>query len=183
MSSGGYGREFTGRVVLYLYDPSTGKYYPVSGFTTSDGRAILYTMSADSTGADLSQYLRNLDITLSELRDSIISKLDEIGSLVLLDYTTTPLAANGQWVSRVDEDSRTGRIVGSVYADQDGTLYVEQSPDGTNWDIVDSFLVIAREGMGFSVEKVCQYARVRFVNDSTNQNEFRLYVYKRLRAR
>jgi len=47
MSSGGYGREFTGRVILYLYDPSTGRIYPVSG-EVSGGKIILHVIVSDS---------------------------------------------------------------------------------------------------------------------------------------
>jgi hypothetical protein len=126
--------------------------------------------------------LQSLDIALSGLRDAVTSKIDELGKLVLIDYTTTALAAGASWTSTVDSDPATGRIVGSVYADQAGTLYVEQSPDGTNWDVVDSFSISAGAGLGFSVEKVCPYARVRYVNGATAQSVFRLYVFKRMRV-
>jgi len=127
----------------------------------------------------LNEVLPNyLDIKLSV----ILSKIDELGKLVLIDYTVTPLGANASWISNVDDDPATGRVTGSVYADQAGTLYVEQSPDGTNWDVVDSFSVSAGSGFGFTVEKVCPYVRVRYVNGTTSQTTFRLYVYKRLRV-
>jgi len=110
-----------------------------------------------------------------------LDKLDEIGKLVLFSYTTTPLAASASWTSSVDDSPYTRFICGSVYADQPGTLYVEQSPDGSNWDIVDSFSVSAGTGLKFSVEKVAGYARVRYVNGANSQTVFRLYVYRRLR--
>jgi hypothetical protein len=120
------------------------------------------------------------DTTLSTV-SSKLDKLDELGRLELVDYTTTPLAANGTWVSTTDSSAYTRFICGSVYADQPGTLYVEQSPDGTNWDVVDSYSVSAGVGLKFSVEKVLPYARVRYVNGATAQTVFRLYVYRRLR--
>jgi len=120
------------------------------------------------------------DTTLATV-SSKLDKLDELGRLELVDYTTTPLAANGSWTSSTDSSAYTRYIVGSAYADQPGTLYVEQSPDGTNWDIVDSYSVSAGAGLKFSVEKVLPYARVRFVNGATAQTVFRLYVYRRLR--
>jgi hypothetical protein len=168
---------------------------------------LLQTTLKDSTGAELSDFVRNLnvakisgtaltardwsgdfaklqnvDILLSAHRDALLSKLDEFGRLVLLASTTTPLTAGGSWASSVDSDVSAGRIVGSVFADQAGTLYVEQSPDNANWDVVDSFSVSANAGFGFSVEKVCPYARVRYVNGATAQTVFRLYVFKRLRV-
>jgi hypothetical protein len=137
------------------------------------------------TARDWSQdfaMLQNLNITLSSLRDAVVSKLDEVGKLVPLGSTTTPLPANGLWTSPVDSDPATGRIVGSVYANQPGTLCVEQSGDGTNWDVVDCFDVSAGFGIGFSVEKVCLHARVKYTNGPTAQTVFRLYVYRRLRV-
>ena len=120
------------------------------------------------------------DTTLSTV-SSKLDKLDELGRLELIAYTTTPLAANGTWTSSTDSSTYTRFICGSVYADQPGTLYVEQSPDGTNWDIVDSYSVSAGAGLSFRDEKVLPYARVRYVNGATAQTVFRLYVYRRLR--
>jgi hypothetical protein len=109
--------------------------------------------------------------------------LTDVGKLELLVFTTTLLPANGTWISKVDSDPFTGRIVGSVFADQAGTLYVEQSGDGVDWrDVVDSFSVVANQGIGFSVEKVVPYARVRYVNGATAQTEFRLFVFRRLKV-
>jgi hypothetical protein len=108
--------------------------------------------------------------------------LNEIGNLVPHASTTTPLLANKSWTSPVDNWFSTGRLVGTVFADQPGTLYVEQSPDGTNWDVVKYFSVSANAGLGFSVEKVAPYARVRYVNGPADQTVFRLFVYLRLRV-
>jgi hypothetical protein len=109
--------------------------------------------------------------------------LPERGLLELVAHTTTPLPANGTWTSGTESALITGRLVGSCFSDQSGTLYIEQSPDGTNWDVVDSFSVTGGSGIGFSVEKVCPYARVRYVNGATAQTVFRLYVFRRLRIR
>ena len=133
------------------------------------------------TGRDISGDLANLNIGLDTRASE--ATLAEIGSLVALGSTTTALAADASWTSLVDNALNTGRIVGSVFADQAGTLYIEQSPDNTNWDIVDSFSVSANAGLGFSVEKVVQYARVRYVNSTVAQTAFRLYIWKRLRIR
>ena len=133
------------------------------------------------TGRNISGDLANLNIGLDTRASE--ATLAEIGSLIALGSTTTALAANASWTSLVDNALNTGRIVGSVFADQAGTLYIEQSPDNINWDIVDSFSVSANAGLGFSVEKVAQYARMRYVNSTVAQTAFRLYIWKRLRIR
>jgi len=110
--------------------------------------------------------------------------------LVLLDYTTTPLpkATRAVWISRVDDDPMTDRIVGTVYSDAEGIICVEQSPDGENWDVSTKFEVspsLLKNSFGFSVEKVAKYARVRYVDMTRStdigQRTFRLYVYAKRR--
>lgn len=109
------------------------------------------------------------------------TELVEAGSIVTHASTTTPLGIDGTWTSPVDSELNTGRLIGSVLADQAGTLYIEQSPDNTNWDVVDSYAISANAGIGFSVEKVAEYIRARYVNGGVAQTAFRLYIYRRLR--
>jgi hypothetical protein len=137
--------------------------------------------------------IKQVDYT-NRLIESILSTCNVIvqpaqptagAGLVLIDSTTTPLPVKGMWLSRVDDSPITDRIVGTVYSDAEGVLYVEQSSDGENWDVVTPFEVspsLFRNSFGFSVEKVAQYARVRYVDTSDGgQKEFRLYVYAKMR--
>jgi hypothetical protein len=90
--------------------------------------------------------------------------------------TTTPLAANGVFTSSVQNLSRAVGIVGSVLADQAGILSIEQSGDGTNWDIVQKFNVPANIGIPVSVPVVSQFFQVVYTNGSSAQTTFRLYI-------
>jgi len=96
--------------------------------------------------------------------------------------TTTALAANASWTSTSEEVLNFGRITGTVFADVAGTIYVEQSPDNTNWDVVDSWSVAANAGLGFSVELVGRYVRIRYVNGATLQGTFRCVAWKRVQS-
>ena len=96
--------------------------------------------------------------------------------------TTTALAANASWTSTSEEVLNFGRITGTVFADVAGTIYVEQSPDNTNWDVVDSWSVAANAGLGFSVELVARYVRIRYVNGATLQGTFRCVAWKRVQS-
>jgi len=116
------------------------------------------------------------------IRRSDLAKIDEISLIVPHASTTTPLGAGASWTSPTDSSLTTGRLIGSVFADQAGTLYIEQSPDNVNWDIVDSYAISANAGIGFSVEKVAEHIRVRYVNGGVAQTVFRLFIYRRLRA-
>lgn len=88
--------------------------------------------------------------------------------------STTKLTANSTWTSGVHSVDRADRIAGLVFADQSGNLFIEQSSDGTNWDLSTSVAISASTGTKYSEELVAPYVRLRFVNGSTNQNAFRI---------
>ena len=111
-----------------------------------------------------------------------MENLKNLGTLELHDYTIDPLKANETWVSESESSLETGRIVGLVYADVGGTIYIEQSGDGLSWDVIDSYSVTGGSGMGFTIQKVAQHARVRYVNGAADQRVFRLYCYKRMKV-
>ena len=110
-----------------------------------------------------------------------MEELEILGTLKLHDKTLDALKANETWISAEDSSLETGRICGLVYSDKGGTLYVEQSGDGLSWDVIDSWSVTGGSGLGFTVEKIAQHVRVRYVNGTTDQTEFRLYIYRRIR--
>jgi len=93
--------------------------------------------------------------------------------------TTTALGANSTYTSSKQTVAGFSRLVGTVYADQDGTLYVEQSSDGTNYDVTSSFSVTGGTGLGFSVEIVAPFARIKYTNGANAQTTFRLYAFGR----
>lgn len=65
-------------------------------------------------------------------------------------------------------------VVGMVFADQIGDIYIEQSMDNVNWDISTTYAVTASDGKGFKEEIFAPYVRVRYVNGATPQTAFRL---------
>jgi hypothetical protein len=90
--------------------------------------------------------------------------------------TTTPLGSGATWTSPVINPDLADRITGSVFSDQAGTIYIEQSPDGgANWDVSTSYPTVAGVGAAFSEETYLPTARIRFVNGATAQTTFRLY--------
>jgi hypothetical protein len=61
-----------------------------------------------------------------------------------------------------------------VYADQAGTLYLEQSRDGSTWRITNSVAVSAGTVNTLSTSVHARYQRVRYVNGATAQGSFEL---------
>lgn len=90
--------------------------------------------------------------------------------------TDTPLDADGAWTSEVLLSGRDDYISGSVFSDQAGTIYIEQSGDGENWDISTFYETTANDGKGFSEPLYLPLTRIRFVNGSTDQTAFRIFA-------
>lgn len=89
--------------------------------------------------------------------------------------TQTPLGAAGTTTLNM-QAGREDFVVGMVFADQAGTLFIEQSMDNTNWDISTSYAVTASDGKGFKEDIFAPYIRVRYVNGATPQTAFRLFA-------
>ena len=82
---------------------------------------------------------------------------------------TANVAASGTFTSTQQTCSNAGAIVGTIFADQAGTLFVDQSSDGTNYDTVTSQATTASStaaGSSFSVAVVAPYFRIRWTNGS-----------------
>ena len=87
--------------------------------------------------------------------------------------TDTPLAGNGTVTLNL-QSGREDYVVGMVFADQTGTLFIEESMDNTNWDVSTSIPVVANTGQSFKQDIFGPFVRVRYVNDATPQTKFRL---------
>ena len=93
-----------------------------------------------------------------------------------VDSTVAVLGIAATYTGTAFSCVENGRIVGSCFADQAGTLYIDQRLDGINWDIRSTIAYVANDPMGFSVEVVAPEARVVFLNGAVGQGTFRLYT-------
>lgn len=91
--------------------------------------------------------------------------------------TTAALNAAATFTGTADEITQYASITVGVIASHasatDG-LSLEQSSDGTNWDIIDTYTVPATTGKTFGVQCTARYFRVRYTNGGTLQTSFRL---------
>jgi hypothetical protein len=100
------------------------------------------------------------------------------GGLTPLVSTTTALAASDTFTSTLCLVGGLRQVVGGVYSDQSGTLEIQQSPDGQNWDVVSSIAYTGGTNTGgFEVDVVEPFARIVYVNGATAQTVFRLYAW------
>lgn len=88
--------------------------------------------------------------------------------------TTSVLGAGASFTGTGEDVSRFRSIVVNVYASHAGTLKVQFSSDGTNWDIEQSRPVAAASGASFVFAVQAQDFRVVYTNGGTLQTAFRL---------
>lgn len=93
--------------------------------------------------------------------------------------TSTATLTNGSTFTGTGEQNNFNDVMVVVKSDQNGVLYCEFSPDGTNWDTSLSFQYKTdRINPPHIFEKGGRYFRTRFTNDSgTDQTVFRLNTY------
>ncbi|MCX7759510.1 MAG: phage portal protein, partial [bacterium] len=61
-----------------------------------------------------------------------------------------------------------------VYADQAGTLYLEQSRDSSTWRVTATQAVTAGNSYAIQTPIIGRYVRARYVNGATAQGAFDL---------
>ncbi len=88
--------------------------------------------------------------------------------------TDTPLASGAQFLGNPTDILDYGIVFVAVYSDQSGALSMQQSCDGTNWDVTDDYNISATHGKTFSIQPACRYFRVVYTNGGLPQTAFRL---------
>lgn len=89
--------------------------------------------------------------------------------------STTNLAAGTTYTSRWIQADNSPTISGSVFADQAGTLFIEQSGDGVNADVSVSSSIVASTGASFNTVVILPFVRLRVTNTAGSpQTVFRL---------
>lgn len=97
------------------------------------------------------------------------------GVINAANSTTTPLGSAGVFTGTSVDVSQYASITISAFADQAGTVNIQQSTDGTNWDITgDSYAVTASTVRPISTPVFARFARVVYTNGGVAQTTFRL---------
>jgi hypothetical protein len=95
----------------------------------------------------------------------------------VLNSSIATLTAGSTFTGTAEDASNFSEIRVSVTASHvsatDG-LSIQQSPDGTNWDIADTYTIPATTGKTFAVPRQARWFRVVYTNGGTNQTSFRL---------
>jgi hypothetical protein len=100
-------------------------------------------------------YLKNVTIT----QDATIDSLNTFSG---------SLAAGATWSGSPTSTLGVAAIQVSLYTNQNCTLYVDQSPDGSNWDLSDDFKYYSGvNNLGLTVQAINSYFRVRLKNETS----------------
>lgn len=81
-----------------------------------------------------------------------------------LSSTVANLAVGATFTGPAIPDLNYTAVQYILNADQDCNIFIEQSPDGTNWDISDQFVFHAPIGNGNTVQLVGSFYRIRVTN-------------------
>ena len=101
--------------------------------------------------------------------------ISDKGSVSISNNTSTLLTAGATFTGIGEDVSMYPSVVIACKTDQNGTLYVDFSPDNTNWDNSLSFTVTAGINEVHRITVTRKYFRVRFTNTSaSNQTYLRL---------
>ena len=97
--------------------------------------------------------------------------------------TTTPLNAGQTFSSNGKIDQSFGdakSLVGHARSDQEFSVKIEQSTDGTNWDYVTDYRSEPEGGgyqCGYEVPRLGVYARLRIICGTTNMTALRAVLH------
>lgn len=98
--------------------------------------------------------------------------------------TTTALGANATFTGTSRDEGATAtfnEFAAAAFADQAGTLIIDNSTDGTTWIEAVRVTVPAGEGRSLSVPALTRYHRVRFINGAVAQTSFAVRsMYRRI---
>jgi hypothetical protein len=95
---------------------------------------------------------------------SFYSKFKQDVAASTLNSSNQNLDAGATWTGSSESTLGIVGIQISMKTDQNCTVYVDQSPDGTNWDVVDSYNYYVGKNFGLTVQAVNSYFRVRVTN-------------------
>lgn len=139
---------------------------------TPDGKVIVRITALDENG------VQRVILVTEEGKVLIFGELDQV------DATTVILAGDATYTSAAFSLLGYHKIVGTAIADEPGTLYVEQSQDNVNWDLISSLPVNVDltnpRSAGFQIDVLAPFGRVRYVNLATAQTVFRLTTHLRV---
>lgn len=129
-----------------------------------DGQASTVSSHAQVNNPDF----RGLDTTV----------LGVLNVQSVLNSTTSVLGIGGEFTGTAEDvmnyASLTFMVISDVASSTNG-FQIQQSADGSNWDVSDSYTIPAATGKVISVQPASRYMRIFYANGAAGQASFRLF--------
>lgn len=144
------------------------------------GPALAQGSFSDATGAVHQGTVGMcIDSSTGKAVPQTVAGLCQGGILVDTNSSAAPLGVSGVFTGAtydgLSASSYSVSVFSNVASATDG-LSIQQSSDGTNWDLTDTYTVPAATGKVFVPQKAARYMRVVYTNGGTLQTSFRLQV-------
>jgi hypothetical protein len=151
----------------------------VSGYNKIKGKRNIETLDnvADVTNSNLHVQVNSTGGNAWNINPSGQGHVVLSGTVSQENSTIIPLATSGVFTGSAIDTLDYSMINISVFADKSSAtdgLSIQQSCDGTNWDITDDFTIYASTGKTYSMQNACKYYRLVYTNGTATQNQFRL---------
>jgi len=146
--------------------------YLTTTTTDSDPLILVFTKEVNVTATGFGARVTLVDSGGSPLDPAHTTR-------TLADSTTANINTGSSYTGSSFSTSKYNKITGILFADQDLTLSIEQSVDGSNWDeVTDITYTASSTDGGYSVEIVGLYARMKISNASgSNTTTLRAYCW------
>jgi len=117
-----------------------------------------------------------MDINIASITPLLILPVTLNHQQTLLQSTAIPLGIGASFVSASYLVETYDEIIGTCFADQNGTIFFESSWDNVTFDGEEHTTYIANNRLEFKVPIVARYARITFTNGPVLQTIFRLFM-------
>lgn len=157
--------------------------YPIIAGDTFDKKQAILARYArvrfSNTSGLVQTYLRLQTIVGQQQPDISValdtSDLAKAGVIDSMNSSVTPLNSLATFTGTAKDVSAYNSITIFSYCDRSGSLYLDYSTDGTNWDKTNTYQVISNTPETHQVAVLSRYYRVRLTNtDLSNQTYLRL---------
>lgn len=150
------------------YSISAGVAFDVIRIVSGKYYRVVYT-----NGLTLQTYLRLQTIPHKEKAVPPIPE-NAISAVSTTNSTNVILLASASFTGTSEDVSTYSSVTITMYSDQAGSCLLQQSSDGTNWDILKRVVTSAATQCIIEQTIVAKYLRVSYTNGSVDQTTFRL---------
>ena len=144
--------------------------------TDISGQSVVVDVSGQTVVTSISGQSVITSISGQSVVTSISGQAVDTFKRALHTTATSNLLAGGAFSGSIVDSINYSTLRGTVFSNKAGDLYIEQSPDGTNWDAEDHISVVANVGKRWSTEIDGRYTLITY-KTGTAQSGFRLYAW------